>query len=214
MGTIAGTCRSLMFSLQALTGGSRHRFTEQHRFLDAAKAGDFERVRLMLEERPELVNCQPCQRWSALHYAAHKGNLVAVQFLLEKGASLTLRTREGLTPAEVAASSLFEYLLYASLQAAAAEEAKSKKCLRCATDDDLQSLILWRFSAAEIPPGSEDERCCQICLEDFAENEELRKLPCGHSFHSKCVDEWLTEKSCSCPICRADCADHVGPPES
>ena len=36
---------------------------------------------------------------------------------LRNGASLTLRTREGLTPAEVSASSLFEYLLYASLQA-------------------------------------------------------------------------------------------------
>ena len=191
-----------MCSLQALAGGS-HR-GEEHRFLDAAKAGDFDRVRQMVEERPELVNCQPSQRWSALHHAAHKGNLAAVQFLLENGASLTLRTREGLTPAEVSASSLFEYLLYASLQAAAAEEAKSKSSNCRATDDDLKALVLWQFSES-LAPGSEDERCCQICLEDFSEKEQLRKLHCGHSFHAKCVDEWLTEKSRSCPICRADC---------
>ncbi len=32
-------------------------------------------------------------------------------------------------------------------------------------------------------PGSEDERCCQICLEDFSEKEQLRKLHCGPDWH-------------------------------
>ncbi|CAE7612647.1 unnamed protein product [Symbiodinium sp. CCMP2592] len=44
----------------------------QHRFLDAAKAGNFSQVRNMLTESPELINCQPGGRWSALHHAAYK----------------------------------------------------------------------------------------------------------------------------------------------
>ena len=37
-------------------------------------------------------------------------------FWLRRGASLTLKTREGLTPVEVASSSIFDHLLYLSLQ--------------------------------------------------------------------------------------------------
>ncbi|CAE7467824.1 ANKRD49 [Symbiodinium pilosum] len=124
MGNLAGACRTLMCSLQVLAGGSRNRArnecylqTDQHRFLDAAKAGNFSQVRRMLSESPELINCQPGGRWSALHHAAYKGNLSAVQSLLELGASTSLRTRDGFTPAEVAASNVFDYLLYVSLQA-------------------------------------------------------------------------------------------------
>ena len=45
--------------------------------------------------------------------------LVYVTFhaMARLGASTTLRTRDGFTPAEVAASNVFEYLLYISLQA-------------------------------------------------------------------------------------------------
>ncbi|OLP82250.1 hypothetical protein AK812_SmicGene37108 [Symbiodinium microadriaticum] len=90
MGNIAGCCRTLMCSLQILAGSSRRTRDEcsgavnQHRFLDAAKAGNFSQVRNMLTESPELINCQPGGRWSALHHAAYKGNLSAVQNLLER----------------------------------------------------------------------------------------------------------------------------------
>ncbi|CAJ1438997.1 unnamed protein product [Effrenium voratum] len=125
-------------------------------------------------EKPDLVNCQPNGRWSALHHAAHKGNLAAVQSLLERGASLTLKTREGLTPVEVASSSIFDHLLYLSLQASEAEEAKGKCSKRCASEEVLRTLTLWRFSPSNLPAGvclSEEDSQCLICLEDFKEEE-------------------------------------------
>lgn len=45
---------------------------------------------------------------------------------------------------------------------------------------------------------------CVICLEEFVNSDELRILPCYHSFHMKCVDIWLTTKSSKCPLCMKD----------
>ncbi|KAK9329350.1 hypothetical protein V1520DRAFT_174910 [Lipomyces starkeyi] len=56
------------------------------------------------------------------------------------------------------------------------------------------------FEASEENIG---ERCL-VCLSDFEEGEECRKLrQCGHLFHKKCIDEWLTTGRNSCPLCRA-----------
>jgi hypothetical protein len=43
---------------------------------------------------------------------------------------------------------------------------------------------------------------CQVCLEDYAESQELRMLQCKHGFHKDCVDRWLMEGRNCCPICR------------
>jgi hypothetical protein len=32
---------------------------------------------------------------------------------------------------------------------------------------------------------------CSICMEDFKLNEEAKKLPCKHYFHTQCITEWL-----------------------
>jgi hypothetical protein len=40
---------------------------------------------------------------------------------------------------------------------------------------------------------------CSICLCD--DENELESLPCGHSFHSKCIISWLLKNN-TCPICR------------
>ncbi|PIC43453.1 hypothetical protein B9Z55_004188 [Caenorhabditis nigoni] len=41
---------------------------------------------------------------------------------------------------------------------------------------------------------------CAICMIDFEPGERIRFLPCMHSFHQECVDEWLL-KSFTCPSC-------------
>lgn len=49
---------------------------------------------------------------------------------------------------------------------------------------------------------------CTICLSEFNDNEDVRRLPCMHLFHVECVDQWLTTNK-RCPICRVDIEDHL-----
>ena len=62
--------------------------------------------------------------------------------------------------------------------------------------------------------GDDDVDECAICLSQFEPGEELRELPCAHSFHSRCIDEWLLGRTAnggaedelrlaSCPLCKA-----------
>ncbi|KAI1338368.1 hypothetical protein F5Y15DRAFT_386947 [Xylariaceae sp. FL0016] len=45
---------------------------------------------------------------------------------------------------------------------------------------------------------------CHICLDDFVSKETIiREISCGHIFHPECIDEFLTELSSLCPLCKA-----------
>ncbi|KAL3625685.1 hypothetical protein CASFOL_030214 [Castilleja foliolosa] len=46
----------------------------------------------------------------------------------------------------------------------------------------------------------EDAECC-ICLSAYDDGAELRELPCGHHFHSACIDKWLYLNA-TCPLCK------------
>ncbi|CAM9594107.1 unnamed protein product, partial [Discosporangium mesarthrocarpum] len=46
-----------------------------------------------------------------------------------------------------------------------------------------------------------DRRQCCICLEDFAERDDVKRLPCLHMFHSLCISSWL-QRSGTCPQCK------------
>ncbi|EEA06379.1 zinc finger, C3HC4 type domain-containing protein [Cryptosporidium muris RN66] len=52
-------------------------------------------------------------------------------------------------------------------------------------------------------PTSSSYSCCVICLNYILENEYVRHLPCGHLYHSICIDQWV-ERRCVCPLCNAD----------
>ncbi|THD23945.1 E3 ubiquitin-protein ligase RNF12-B [Fasciola hepatica] len=43
---------------------------------------------------------------------------------------------------------------------------------------------------------------CEVCLSEYRDKDRLRHLPCGHAFHSKCIDIWFSQSS-TCPKCRA-----------
>jgi len=58
----------------------------------------------------------------------------------------------------------------------------------------------------------ESKKMCVICISEWKNNQHIRKLPCKHEFHSKCIDKWLKQKR-SCPICRGEvnCGDSDQP---
>ena len=47
---------------------------------------------------------------------------------------------------------------------------------------------------------------CVICLEEMTKNQidkkSVKTLPCRHSFHSECIEAWMTTKK-ECPLCKA-----------
>lgn len=46
--------------------------------------------------------------------------------------------------------------------------------------------------------------CC-VCMEDI---KRRFILPCGHSFHRKCIRQWLNDNH-TCPVCRHDVSEQV-----
>jgi len=49
--------------------------------------------------------------------------------------------------------------------------------------------------------GGDDAPACAVCLDDFADGDVLRLLPCQHQMHKECVDPWL-ETHFTCPLCK------------
>ena len=45
---------------------------------------------------------------------------------------------------------------------------------------------------------------CNICMENYSDNENLTKLYCNHTFHKDCIENWLCNEHVTCPICRTD----------
>ena len=41
---------------------------------------------------------------------------------------------------------------------------------------------------------------CTVCLEDVTKGQRVRTLPCLHTFHACCAEEWLKKKKL-CPLC-------------
>jgi len=48
-------------------------------------------------------------------------------------------------------------------------------------------------------PG--DQTKCPVCLNDFAEGDSMKSLPCVHFYHADCIDSWLLVGH-SCPVCK------------
>uniref|UniRef100_A0A7N4PYS5 RING-type domain-containing protein n=1 Tax=Sarcophilus harrisii TaxID=9305 RepID=A0A7N4PYS5_SARHA len=53
-------------------------------------------------------------------------------------------------------------------------------------------------------PGSEGSekkmKECVICMLDFVYGDAIRFLPCLHTYHVHCIDDWLM-RSLTCPSC-------------
>ncbi|KAA6427429.1 MAG: hypothetical protein FRX49_02092 [Trebouxia sp. A1-2] len=52
--------------------------------------------------------------------------------------------------------------------------------------------------------GGDAQTECSICLENFVMQEQLRRVGCGHLFHTRCIHEWFATGDTRCPMCRFD----------
>ncbi|PWY66955.1 hypothetical protein BO83DRAFT_410305 [Aspergillus eucalypticola CBS 122712] len=50
--------------------------------------------------------------------------------------------------------------------------------------------------------SGDNHRTCAICIDQFADDDEIRSLPCRHIFHTVCLDPWVTKKNAFCPLCK------------
>ncbi|XP_059595822.1 E3 ubiquitin-protein ligase At4g11680 [Vitis vinifera] len=65
-----------------------------------------------------------------------------------------------------------------------------------------ESGVLAAGTDKERAISGEDAVCC-ICLGKYADNDEVRELPCSHFFHVECVDKWLKINP-RCPLCQSE----------
>jgi hypothetical protein len=68
---------------------------------------------------------------------------------------------------------------------------------RGATPEQLETLCQQLTVAEE----DDYEGDCCICLASFQINDQVRILPCSHSYHRDCIDHWF-QQSILCPICK------------
>ncbi|PVZ98427.1 hypothetical protein BB558_005570 [Smittium angustum] len=45
---------------------------------------------------------------------------------------------------------------------------------------------------------------CLICFKQIEMSDYIRSIPCYHAFHKQCIDNYLTNYNCCCPICKLD----------
>lgn len=50
--------------------------------------------------------------------------------------------------------------------------------------------------------GNDYNSMCVICRQDYEDGETIRKLACGHHYHTNCIDYWLSECKAECPECK------------
>jgi E3 ubiquitin-protein ligase BIG BROTHER-like protein len=45
---------------------------------------------------------------------------------------------------------------------------------------------------------------CTICLDCMETSQEVIELPCAHTYHSNCINEYLKKYSYKCPCCKIE----------
>ncbi|KAH8169951.1 ring finger domain-containing protein [Sarocladium implicatum] len=56
----------------------------------------------------------------------------------------------------------------------------------------------------DVTGASEHTALCSICLEDYSDEDVVRKTVCGHVFHSPCLTQWLGRPAWRCPLCQGE----------
>ncbi|VAI35103.1 unnamed protein product [Triticum turgidum subsp. durum] len=67
--------------------------------------------------------------------------------------------------------------------------------------DTLASLPSVTYKTKDMQDGNTEQ--CVICRVEFEEGESLVALPCNHSYHPDCINQWLQINKV-CPMCSAE----------
>ena len=70
------------------------------------------------------------------------------------------------------------------------------------SEDDFERLKTINFT--EENKVLYKDKDCNICIENYNQNESIKVLPCGHLFHLDCIKNWLCNEKVNCPVCRKD----------
>jgi hypothetical protein len=73
-----------------------------------------------------------------------------------------------------------------------------------AHDTSLFCVEISQLQTKTLSACTECEGVCAVCQSEWEEGDEVRVLPCGHQFHTGCVDRWLGQHKACCPLCKAD----------
>ncbi|XP_012280607.1 RING finger protein 11 [Orussus abietinus] len=72
------------------------------------------------------------------------------------------------------------------------------------TEEEHQVRIAKRIGLIQHLPTREYDGAkkgeCVICMMELLVGEEVRYLPCMHTYHATCIDDWLL-RSLTCPSC-------------
>lgn len=68
------------------------------------------------------------------------------------------------------------------------------------TIDKLDEICPLRCKKLNNVSNNDIDECC-ICKEKYNDNELHRKLPCNHTFHAHCIEDWIIRNK-KCPLCR------------
>ena len=68
------------------------------------------------------------------------------------------------------------------------------------SDKILKSLKCETITKEILEKIERDQEVCGICLDQYVIEQVRKHLPCGHCFHSDCIDNWLRNQSTNCPL--------------
>lgn len=82
-----------------------------------------------------------------------------------------------------------------------------------------QSKVIRSRKARDVQGDASTPLSCTICLEEFGAAENVSQLPCGHCFHTACINKWVLEDwrcpfRCPLEVPRSMKAQQAWPPQA
>ncbi|KAL3162509.1 hypothetical protein ABBQ32_010167 [Trebouxia sp. C0010 RCD-2024] len=74
----------------------------------------------------------------------------------------------------------------------------------------IPSFTVQKTKDASNDIGEKSQNVCSVCLDPFAERDQLSLLPCTHQFHTRCIRPWLQQSGIrsQCPLCKTPVFDN------